>query len=251
MESLRKPVIEEPKRPVVKPIYENPKTIDEYVGNLIFQDPRIIELANKEQYIRSHKEEFADMGEYADALSSIQTDLKTEIKFKDREVREQLSREQSNQEAEEIAIGKNYDQKIESVKELYPNVNKAKDELNKVADKLHIEIRRALVMDENSGELTWALGSSKKNINYLLEASNLANKTGRLPIDAIKFIGRLSSEITKDKIVDDTDVRIAKQDKVLPKTIKQRPGRSNDENDPVQWAKAVKEGKIKLPDWLR
>lgn len=251
LESLRKPVIEEPKRPVVKPIYENPKTIDEYVGNLIFQDPRIIELANKEQYIRSHKEEFADMGEYADALSSIQTDLKTEIKFKDREVREQLSKEQSSQEAEEIAIGKNYDQKIESVKELYPNVNKAKDELNKVADKLHIEIRRALVMDENSGELTWALGSSKKNINYLLEASNLANKTGRLPVDAIKFIGRLSSEITKDKIPDDTDVRIAKQDKVLPKTIKQRPGRSNDENDPVQWAKAVKEGKIKLPDWLR
>lgn len=253
LESLRKPT--EPKAPTPKPVYENPKTIDEYVGNLIFQDPIIIELTKKEQYIKSHKHEFADMGEYADALSSIQTDLKTEIKFKDREIREYIAKEQYSQQSQELDIEKTYNQKIESVKELYPHVTKAKDELNKIADKLHIEIRRALVMDENSGELTWALGSSKKNMNYLLEASKTAETNGRLPIDAIKFIGRLSSEINKGKVPDDTDVRIAKgakglEDKVLPKTIKQRPGRSNDENDPVQWAKAVREGKIKAPSWL-
>lgn len=253
LESFRKPVREESKTETTKPIYENPKTVDEYVGNLIFQDPVIVELAKREQYIKSHKDEFADMGEYADALSSIQTDLKTEIKFKDREIREYLSREQNNAYTEEKKIEDTYTKKIESVKELYPQVLKAKEELTKVAGQLHVEIRRALVMDENSGELTWALGSSKKNINYLLEASKMAETNGRLPIDAIKFIGRLSSEINKGKDVGtvDADVRNVKDDKVLPKTIKQRPGRANDENDPVQWAKAVREGKIKAPEWLR
>lgn len=253
LETLRVPGTNEPKPKDngPKPIYQNPKNIDEVVGNLIFQDPVIIELAKKEQYIKDHQDEFANMGEYANALISIQSDLKTEIKFKDKEIREYLKNEQTNQVTEESKIAETYEKKVESVKEQYPQVIKAKEELTKIADKLHIEIRRALVMDENSGELTWALGSSKKNMSYLLEATKTAELNGRLPIDAIKFIGRLSAEINKNKIPDDTDVRLAKEEKTLPKTIKQRPGRSTDENDPVQWAKAVREGKIKAPEWLR
>lgn len=221
------------------------KSQDEFIQAHVLSDPYIQSLMKKMETLnhRYKTEDFnhdLDM-ERTETLVELKAEMKSKHKEIQNEIREYQKEQQSEAKKQELEIKNTFESKLETVKETYPDILKAKSALESVADKLHIEIRRALLLDENAGELTWILGSSKKNINYLIEATKNADKQGRLPIDAIKYIGRLSADIVgKEKI--ETEDNKPK----VPKSIKQKAAPSGS-NDPYEWAKMVMEGKIKNP----
>ena len=85
---------------------------------------------------------------------------------------------------EETKIINDFYSATDALKETYPQIDKARAAIEANADKLHVDIRRALLLDEHKGELTWAIGSSRKNLQYLIEESALASRTGQTPIGA-------------------------------------------------------------------
>lgn len=229
----------------------------EAIVDFIFSDKTIQELAQKVEYIKNHQHEYATMGEYANALLPLETELRTEIKFKEREIQEQYKKEQEQKAIQESKAKENekkiYDdftKKISDAKSVYPNIERARNELDNISDKLNVDIRRAIVFDENVGDITWMIGSSKKNMNFLIEASKKAEETGIFPIEAIKFIGNLSYEANKSKPKAlDTSERLEEK-KQLPKIVTSK-SKSKESDDPVEWAKNIMTGKTKIPDWLR
>lgn len=215
---------------------------------LIEQDPYIKSLHDKVEYIKGMKESFSSMGEYADALLDAQSELKSEIKDRKREFIAYQKEAQAQQANGVNEILNNFNNKVESVKENYPMIDKAKALIESKASELHVEIRRALLTDENAGELTWTIGASKKNLEFLVEASKIATKTGTLPIDAIKMMGRWSSEIANSKSSNkapEAPTKAPVKPAGVPKSIKSKTAPSNDDMDPYEYASKLLSGKIK------
>jgi hypothetical protein len=170
-----------------------PASFDEYVTSVLNADKEIQALQSKVAEIKAKKDEMTE-GDYVDALTDANTDLKTEIKFKKEMIRQSSANQQMDIQRQEAEIGNKYLEQIKGIKETYPKIDKAYNELEKVAGDLHVEIRKAILLDPNAAELTWKLGSSKRNLEFLIESSKVASKTGSLPVEAIKFIGRMATE---------------------------------------------------------
>lgn len=214
---------------------------------LVAEDPHIKALHEKVEYIKGMKESFEDMGAYADALLDAQSELKSEIKDRKREFLEYQRQVAQTQVQSGNKILEEFGAKIESAKEAFPMVDKARELLESRAGELHVEIRRALLTDENAGELTWAIGSSKKNLQYLIEASQIATKTGTLPIDAIKMMGKWSSEIKGAKGTGESSVpkKVPTKPAGVPKDIRSKPVANHDDMDPYEYATKLLSGKIR------
>lgn len=214
---------------------------------LIAEDPYIKSLHEKVEYIKSVKESFSDMGSYADALLEAQSELKSEIKDRKREFINYQKQTQAQQNQDVNQILNDFNTKVESVKENYPMIDKAKALIESKAAELHVDIRRALLTDEHAGELTWTIGASKKNLEFLIEASKVATKTGQSPIDALKMMGRWSSEISSGKPSNSTEApkKAPVKPVGVPKTIRTNPVANHDEMDPYEYASKLLSGKIK------
>lgn len=214
---------------------------------LIAEDPYIKELNDKVEYIKSMKESFSDMGAYADALLDAQSELKSEIKDRKREFINYQKQEQAAQNQGVNQILNDFNAKVESVKENYPMIDKAKALLESKAADLHVDIRRALLTDEHAGELTWTIGASKKNLEFLVEASKVATRTGQSPIDALKMMGKWSSEIASGKPAAGTEApkKAPVKPAGVPKAIKSKPVATTDDMDPYEYATKLLSGSIK------
>ena len=213
---------------------------------LIAEDPYIKSLHEKVEYIKSVKESFSDMGAYADALLDAQSELKSEIKDRKRDFINYQRQAQVQQNDGVNKILNDFSAKVEAVKENFPMIDKAKALIESKAGELHVDIRRALLTDEHAGELTWTIGASKKNMEFLIEASKVATRTGQSPVDALKMMGKWSNEIGSGKA---PNTEVAKKAPVkpagVPKTIKSRTVASHDDMDPYEYAEKLLSGRIK------
>lgn len=214
---------------------------------LIAEDPYIKSLHEKVEYIKSVKESFSDMGAYADALLDAQSELKSEIKDRKREFINYQRQVQTQQNQGVNQILNDFNAKVESVKENYPMIDKAKALLESKAAELHVDIRKALLTDENAGELTWTIGASKKNLEFLIEASKIATRTGQSPIDALKMMGKWSNEIASGKPAAGTEApkKAPVKPAGVPKSIKSKTVANHDDMDPYEYASKLLSGKIK------
>lgn len=213
-------------------------------------DPYIKALHERIELVKSNKDKFETMADYADALTELTAEYKSEIKDRKREYNEHQRAQASTVQQTETKIVNDFYSAIDSLKEVYPQIEKARDVINANADKLHVDIRRALLLDEHKGELAWAIGSSKKNLQYLIEESAIAARTGQTPIGALKLLGKMSDEVGTVKKPASVAAPQAPVQRTkpagVPKTMKARaPNGTYEDMDPYTWATKVARGEIK------
>lgn len=229
---------------VQKPADDDVKFDDaKFKQALIEGDAEIRELQNRVEQIKNSKDSYDTMGEYADALAEAQADLKIEIKDRKRDFMEYQKQSQANQNNEVSKILDVFNSKVEALKEDIPMIDKAKALIEDRAADLHVDIRRALLTDDNAGELTWAIGSSKKNLEFLVQASKIAERTGQSPVDALKMMGKWSTEIEHSKST--KAVKEPIKPVGVPKTLRSKPVAHHDDMDPYEYASKLLSGKIK------
>lgn len=223
--------------------------IKDNIDHIIFSDPEMIELANREALIKASIDKYETVGAYAEALTEVQTEFKAKH-LSARQYIQQHNEQVRQQENSNVAkILENFTSKVNAAKDQYPHIEKAVDYLNKNADKLHIEVRRALLTDDNAGELAWLLGSSKKAMDLLIKSSESAAKNKTIPTDALMYIGELKGRIRNNTISENREpVESTVRKPAVPKVIKNSPVNSKDTpDDLMKWGKQAREGKVKLP----
>lgn len=223
-------------------------TAQEFEQVLRENDPYIKALHERIELVKANKDKFDTMADYADALTELQSEYKSEIKDRKREYQDHQRAQASSAQQQETKIINDFYSATDALKETYPQIDKARAAIEANADKLHVDIRRALLLDEHKGELTWAIGSSRKNLQYLIEESALASRTGQTPIGALKLIGKMSDEVSKVKapVTKAPAVPVVKTKPAgLPKTMRAKATGSHEEMDPYTWATKVARGEIK------
>ena len=221
--------------------------IKDNLDHVIFSDPEMIELANKEAEIKKNVNNYETLGEYAEALTDVQTEFKSRH-LAARQYMQQYNEQVKQTENANVAkIMDNFTTKVNAVKDQYPQVEKAVEYLNKNADKLHIEVRRALLLDENAGELAWHLGSSKKAMDLLIKSSEAATKNRGIPTDALMYIGDLKGRIKSKTTEVPTESTVHKP--AVPKVIKSSQSNAGKDmpEDLLKWGKQARDGKAKMP----
>lgn len=221
--------------------------IKDNLDHIIFSDPEMIELANKEAEIKKNVNNYETLGDYAEALTDIQTEFKSKH-LAARQYMQQYNEQVKQTENANVAkIMDDFTSKVNAVKDQYPQVEKAVEYLNKNADKLHIEVRRALLLDENAGELAWHLGSSKKAMDLLIKSSEVATKNKSIPTDALMYIGELKGRIKSKTTEAPAESTVHKP--AVPKVIKSSQSNVGKDmpEDLLKWGKQAREGKVKMP----
>lgn len=186
-------------------------------------------------------------------------EILSELKLEKREIANAVKQYQANQHQElartEAKIADDYIASVLAKKEEYPDIDKALDRLNKNAGNLDLEIRRSLIFEGNginplAADLVNIIGNDKKAMGYLIAQTKLAKQTGRVPTQAIEYIGRLKARIQSEKSAGGSEapdieetVQASKQRKPgIPKEV-----RSHSASEPVDlqaWAReAIKAGK--------
>ena len=221
-------------------------SIDEYINTI----PEIVEIDRRLTELKS----LADKGEITEGdYVDQRTELLTDKKVLKRDIVAHIQNQQKAVVEQEAKIAKDFESTVLAKKEVYPNIDRALSRVNKNAINLNIDIRRALIIDDETNginslapDLINIIGNDKKALGYLIAQSKLAEKTGRTPVAALEYIGRLKSRIQSEsvdnmKAPDEEDSYVAPK-KAVPKTIRNTPAGGNPV-DLSTWARdAVKRG---------
>jgi hypothetical protein len=221
-------------------------TIDDIVNN----DPNVVELSNKLKKLEDDASNMTEK-EYIDQKLDIISDLKM-IK---REIATNYQREITKQQEAivnaENKIKSDLDNIIMAKKDIYPDIEKAYNRVIKNADKIDVEIRRAMIMENgnvnsNAGDIVNIIGNDPQAMSYLIAQSKIAKQSGRYPTAAIEYIGRLKAKISETLVdtpapdVDET-INNARRKPGIPKDVKSHS--VGDPEDLSEWArKAIKSG---------
>lgn len=235
-----------------KPVAEVPaearESIDAFVAYQVENHPDIKKLQDEIKDIIENADKHDN---YIQKLTSAEAKLEVKKDLLAERVKAEVENYNSTIVAEEAKLQENFEASINALKEVHPKIDKAKARLDARVPDLHVEIRKAIVMNDNAGELVWKLGANPQNIEYLVEASKKATESGTLPIDALKFIGKLEARIEAEKSGNtETPSKPATQNKPapakkpVPKNLKSPQGGSSDDvGDLYEWANsAVKKG---------
>jgi hypothetical protein len=171
------------KEDVVQPISNIPENIPtniksrikDEIDSVIYSDPEMIRLANKESEIKakqasikSNSHMYKTNAELISALDDVRdelTEVQQDLQFKHYQgriaIQQHIEAQQSESYKSEQKIANDYQSKLDSVKEKYPAIEKASEKLSKKAEQLHIEIRKAIVLDPDAAELTWFICGCK------------------------------------------------------------------------------------------
>lgn len=228
-------------------------SLDEWVN----AHPKVQELSNKLAELRKQ----AESGEISQVdYDDQRTDLLTDVKMTKYElyasVREQQSRQEQQQRAAESAIEKSLEESILGKKEIYPDIDKAYARVCKNASSLDINIRAALIfgadgktVNKDAADIINVVGNDRQAMSYLISQSKLAAKTGRVPVQALEYIGRLKARVEAEAEQVAPDMKDPESDRPsraksnLPRVI--RNGAANESpSDIMEWAhNAVASGK--------
>lgn len=241
VESLKAGKSQSPAPQVPKEALES---LDAFVSHQVESDASIKKLQTELDELLNNAN---GVDNFIQKVASLEARLDVRRELVAEKIKAEVENSQNLAAQEEAKILSEYDAKIEALKEVHPKIEKAKSRLVAKAADLHLEIRKAIIFDENAGELTWKIGQDPKNIEFLIEASKVAEKTGQYPTEALKYLGRLSASIeSKDSKEDKPKTPVAPdRKKNIPKNIKSsQVGNSNEPDDLNDWAeKAVRENR--------
>lgn len=179
-----------------------PATVDDIVNN----DPTVISLANQLKELEAKADTMTEQ-QYIDAKLDIISDLKIAKREIARDYNNHVNAQQQQIIQAENKIKTDLDQSIMAKKDVYPDIDKAYDRINKNADKIDIEIRRSMIMEGDkinplAADIFNVIGNDKQIMSYLIAQSNLAKQTGRVPVAAIEYIGRLKAKLAETVVED-------------------------------------------------
>lgn len=228
---------------------QNQQSIDDYINS----HPAVKDLTEKLKVLDEKADDLTEK-EYIDQKMDILSDLK----LAKRELHSQIRYAQESQirqvQEAESKIEKDYDSAVLSKKEDFPDIDKALNRVKKNASNLDVNIRGMLVFEGDkinpfAAELVNIIGNDKDAMGYLIAQSKLAKKTGRVPVQAIEYLGRLKTRIQSERESEvdvkapdiDTQISRAKPKPGLPKEVK---GKSSGEIiDYQDWARdAIRKG---------
>lgn len=239
--------------PVAPAAVDAPKTLDEYVS----KHPDVVALETQLRELED-KADSMTMGEYTDARLDILSDLK----LAKREIKHAvISRQQA--EAASVAqaetrIQSDFETAVLSKKDELPGIDIALKRLDKNASNLDPEIRRAIVLDGDkinplAAELVHIIGNDRQAMSYLLSQSKAAQHSGRVPLSAIEYLGRLKAKIIADRQaapddeapdVETTVASAPRRRASVPREIRTAVNDGNDQKDLKSWAQdMIKAGK--------
>lgn len=228
---------------------QNQQTVDDYINS----HPAVKDLTEKLKVLDEKADDLTEK-EYIDQKMDILSDLK----LAKRELHNQIRYAQESQirqvQEAESKIEKDYDSAVLSKKEDFPDIDKALNRVKKNASNLDVNIRGMLVFEGDkinpfAAELVNIIGNDKDAMGYLIAQSKLAKKTGRVPVQAIEYLGRLKTRIQSERESEgdmkapdiDSQISRAKPKPGLPKEVK---GKSSGEIvDYQDWARdALRKG---------
>lgn len=220
--------------------------LDAYVND----QPSIKALSAKLKELDSKADDMTEK-EYIDQKLEILSDLKIEKREIATAVKQHYQRQAEEMRNAEVRVVQDYEKAVLSTKETYPEIDKALARLNKNAPNLDLEIRRSLILEGNqinplAGDLVHVIGNDKQAMSYLIAQSRLAKQTGRVPTQAIEYIGRLKAAILAEKSnggeAPDVEQTLSKTRKPgMPKEV--RSHSASEPKDLQDWARtALKKG---------
>lgn len=221
------------------------------INDLVERDPSVIALATEFHALEG--KEGVTNGELMLAASR----LNTRRELLAATIQQNIAAQTQAVQKAEKAIIDDLQKGIAEKKEVYPDIDLAYKRINNNTEHLHIDIRRALLMDDNGDkvselapDLIHAIGTDKEALGYLIAQSKLATNQKRTPVAALEYIGRLKANIQKPDAPSVAPDLVASAPR-KPSVGFPRKVRSTPVSDPVDlnaWAtKAVKEGKA---PWL-
>lgn len=192
---------------------------------------------------------FETMQDYVNALAEAK--VKAALKLNQQE---QLKQEQeSAAKAYEQEVGSSFEQKVQLAAQANPDLPKAVEHLNKLAQYIPLEVRHALITDENAAQLAWDIATNQELLDYVMKQN---------PINSIKVLAKLSAKY--DPVDDKAETVIstvasgkpiaftptAKQPPKVPNVPKSGAGnKSSDNMSPAQYWKAYNAGKVDKKPW--
>lgn len=192
---------------------------------------------------------FETMQDYVNALAEAK--VKAALKLNQQE---QLKQEQeSAAKAYEQEVGSSFEQKVQLAAQANPDLPKAVEHLNKLAQYIPPEVRHALITDENAAQLAWDIATNQELLDYVMKQN---------PINSIKVLAKLSAKY--DPVDDKANTATstvasgkpiaftptAKQPPKVPSVPKSGAGnKSSDNMSPAQYWKAYNAGKVDKKPW--
>lgn len=180
--------------------------------------------------------------QYIDAKLELLSDLKQEKRDLANAVEQHYQQQYHQVASAEQQIFNDYTKAVLAKKEEFPEIDKAFERVNKNAGNLDLEIRRSLIFEGNgispmAAELVNIIGNDKQAMSYLIAQSKLAKQTGRVPVQAIEYIGRLKSKIQAEASeAPDVDATIARSRKPgVPKEVRNHT--TSEATDLQAWAR--------------
>lgn len=200
-----------------------PASIDEFIDTV----PQMVEINTKLAELKA----LADKGEITEGdYVDQRTELLTDKKVLKREISNSIQYQQRIIQESEAKVAKDFESTVLAKKDIYPNIDKALSRVDKNAEHLNIDIRRALIMDDETNginklapDLVNIIGNDKQALGYLIAQSKLAAKTGRTPVAALEYIGRLKARIqseSAESIKAPDEIVPAKKATGLPKVLR-------------------------------
>ncbi len=223
---------------------EQPQDINAFIETV----PEVVALNEKLKALNENADNMTE-GEYIDAKLEILSDLK----ITKREIARQVADYQQNQmkavQEAEAKIETDWKNTIMSKKEEYPEIEKAYGRVVKNAENLHVEIRRALILDGDTinplaGDLVNIIGNDKKAMSYLIAESKLSAQTKRFPVKAIEYIGRLKARIESEKStkgpeapdIEESMSKAPSRKAGMPRELRQHSSNDGAPKDMLKWA---------------
>ncbi len=187
---------------------------------------------------------FATMQEYLDALTESRVNAALKAAEQNR-----LKAEQEHAETAYVQeIVGSFEQKVQIAAQANPDLPKAVEHLNKMANYIPVEVRQALLTDENAAQLAWEIATNQELLDYVCMQN---------PVNSIKVLAKLSAKYDVDEApaksatsapTKPTAFVPTKQAPKVPNVPKSGAGnKSTDNMSPKEYWKAFQAGKVSKP----
>ena len=235
-----------PQPEAVAPIVPQGVTHEQVMEYVIANDPEASAAAKRIQEIEANPEKFATMAEFTIAHNRALRALDQVAGAKAQAlVAQSAAKHQAETSSHDSYISglvANYEAKLGASK--IPDAAVYKGRLERYAQEIHPEIRRAILEHPEPDVVTAAITASKKTLDWYIEQSK--RNAGRIPVAAIAKLGEDVAMFRQRGTPEAKKVEAAKKAATLPQTPSSRTASSSyDSMDPFKYVAAVQAGKAK------
>jgi len=215
------------------------KELEDRLAEIVRRQEEISKLPDGEMPDPS---KFETMQDYINAI----TEAKVIHALKEQEIKRVEQEKQIAQEKYVTEVVSNYESKITEAAKSNPDIVKAYEHLNKISNHIPVEVREALLTDENAAQLTWEIATNQEILDYVVK---------QRPTNSIKLLAKLSSQFDID--VPDTVTPMSptkptafQPNPKVPQVPKSKPAtKSYEELSPSEYFRKYRSGKIDKKPW--